>query len=263
MRAILVDDEAIMLRSFMRNSADIPEINVIAQFQSAEEAIEFARENPFELALLDVRLPGMDGIELAVRLREIIPELLIVFISAYDEYLRNFNEIGGDYYILKPYKKETIRMMAEKMSLLAGRLEKNIYIQIFGRFNVMKDGVPLKISGKTKEILALIASRRGKEISNEEIYGTVWENREYSNERMKVYYNALSRLKHALAEAGISDLLLSTQRGQMLNTAICDCDYFAWQDGNMGNNDRFEGEFLSEYSWGDPILAEIMNKISD
>ena len=263
MRAILVDDEAIMLRSFMRNSADIPEINVIAQFQSAEEAIEFARENPFELALLDVRLPGMDGIELAVRLREIIPELLIVFISAYDEYLRNFNEIGGDYYILKPYKKETIRMMAEKMSLLAGRLEKNIYIQMFGRFNVMKDGVPIKISGKAKEILALIASRRGKEISNEEIYGTVWENREYSNERMKVYYNALSRLKHALAEAGISDLLLSTQRGQMLNTAICDCDYFAWQDGNMGNNDRFEGEFLSEYSWGDPILAEIMNKISD
>ncbi len=263
MRAILVDDEAIMLRSFMRNSADIPEINVIAQFQSAEEAIEFARENPFELALLDVRLPGMDGIELAVRLREIIPELLIVFISAYDEYLRNFNEIGGDYYILKPYKKETIRMMAEKMSLLAGRLEKNIYIQMFGRFNVMKDGVPLKISGKTKEILALIASRRGKEISNEEIYGTVWENREYSNERMKVYYNALSRLKHALAEAGISDLLLSTQRGQMLNTAICDCDYFAWQDGNMGSRDRFEGEFLSEYSWGDPILAEIMNKISD
>ena len=260
MRAILVDDEAIMLRSFMRNSADIPEINVIAQFQSAEEAIEFARENPFELALLDVRLPGMDGIELAVRLREIIPELLIVFISAYDEYLRNFNEIGGDYYILKPYKKETIRMMAEKMSLLAGRLEKNIYIQMFGRFNVMKDGVPIKISGKAKEILALIASRRGKEISNEEIYGTVWENREYSNERMKVYYNALSRLKHALAEAGISDLLLSTQRGQMLNIDICDCDYFAWQDKSMGGRDRFEGEFLSEYSWSEAILAGILEK---
>ena len=260
MRAILVDDEAIMLRSFMRLSADIPEINVIAQFQSAEEAIEFARENQFELALLDVRMPGMDGIELAVRLREIIPELLIVFISAYDEYLRNFNEIGGDYYILKPYKKETIRMMAGKMSLLAGRLEKDIYIQMLGRFNVLKDGVPIKISGKAKEILALIASRRGKEISNEEIYRTVWENREYSNESMKVYYNALSRLKHALAEAGISNLLLSTQRGQMLNTSVCDCDYFAWQDKNMGNRDRFEGEFLSEYSWGDPILAGIMNE---
>lgn len=263
MRAILVDDEAIMLRSFLRNSAGISEINVVAQFQSAEEAIAFARENPFELALLDVRLPGMDGIELAVQLRKIIPGLLVVFISAYDEYIRNFNEIGGDYYIVKPYKAETIRMMAEKMSLLVGRLEKRIYIQMFGRFNVMNDGVPLKLSGKTKEILALIAARRGKEISNEEIFRTVWENRTYSNESMKVYYNAISRLKHTLAEAGISDLLLSTRRGQMLNVTLCDCDYFAWQDKNVGSRDRFEGEFLSEYSWGEPILAGILNEISD
>ena len=263
MRAILVDDEAIMLRSFMRNSADIPNLNVIAQFQSAEEALAFSEENTFELALLDVCLPGMNGIELAIRLREMHQGLLVVFISAYDDYIRNFNEIGGDYYIIKPYKKETIQMMVEKMSLLAGRLRKDIYIQMFGRFNVLKNGMPIKISGKTKEILALIAIRRGKEISNEEIYSTVWENREYSNVSMKVYYNALSRLKRALAEAGAGDLLLSTPRGQMLNTAVCDCDYFAWQDKKMEGGDRFEGEFLSEYSWSEPILADILNTIDN
>ena len=169
MRAILVDDEPVMLRSFLRNSADISELNVVAQFQSAEEAISYALGNTFELALLDVCIPRMNGIDLAVKLREIHPGLLVVFISAFDDYIRNFNEIGGDYYILKPYKKETLQMMAEKMSLLAGRLRKNIYIQMFGRFNVLKDGAPIKISGKTKEILALIATRRGKEISNEEI----------------------------------------------------------------------------------------------
>lgn len=263
MRAILVDDEPIMLRSFMRNSADIPELNVVAQFQSAEKAISYAQENTFELALLDVCLPGIDGIELAVKLREMHPGLLVVFISAFDDYIRNFNEIGGDYYILKPYKKETLRMMVEKMSLLAGRLKKSIYIQMFGRFNVLKDGAPIKISGKTKEILALIATRHGKEISNEEIYSTVWENREYSNENMKVYYNALSRLKRALEEAGASELLLSTHRGQMLNTAICNCDYFAWLDKSTESRDRFEGEFLSEYSWGEPILAGILNAIDN
>ena len=135
-----------------------------------------------------------------------------------------------------------------------------IYIQMFGRFNVLKDGVPIKISGKTKEILALVASRRGKEISNEEIYATIWENRDYSNESMKVYYNAISRLKRILEEADVSDLLISTAHGQMLNTAMCDCDYFAWQDKAMGERDRFEGEFLSEYSWGEPILAGILEE---
>ena len=260
MRAILVDDEAIMLRSFMRNSEGISQFKVIAQFQSAEEALSFAQNNEFELALLDVCLPGMNGIELAVKLRELHPGLLVVFISAYDDYIHDFNEIGGDYYILKPYKKETIQMMAEKVALLATRIQKDIYIQMFGRFNVLKNGVPIKMSGKTKEILALIATRRGREISNEKIYSTVWENREYSNEHMKVYYNALSRLKHALAEAGASNLLLSTQHGQMLNTAVCDCDYFNWQDGNTESRDNFEGAFLSEYSWGEPILAGILNK---
>ena len=151
-------------------------------------------------------------------------------------------------------------MMAEKMALLATRIQKDIYIQMFGRFNVLKNGVPIKMSGKTKEILALIATRRGREISNEKIYSTVWENREYSNEHMKVYYNALSSLKHALAEAGASNLLLSTQHGQMLNTAVCDCDYFNWQDDNTESRDNFEGAFLSEYSWGEPILAGILNK---
>lgn len=259
MRAILVDDEPIMLRSFMRNSAGISNLNVIAQFQSAEEAISFAKENTFELALLDVCLPKMNGIELAVELRKLYPDLLVVFISAYDDYIRDSNQIGGDYYIVKPYKKETIEMMVNKMSLLCKRLQKDVYIQMFGRFNVLKNGVPLKLSGKTKEILALVACRRGKEISNEEIYSTMWEGREYSNESMKVYYNALRRLKQSLAEQNLDNLLLSTPHGQMLNTDICDCDYFQWQDKNPDNRVRFEGEFLSEYSWGEYILAGILN----
>jgi two-component SAPR family response regulator len=261
MRAILVDDEPIMLRSFMRNCADIPELNVVAQFQSADRAISYAEENSFEIALLDVCLPRMNGIELAVRLREMHPNLLIVFISAYDKYIRNFNEIGGDYYIVKPYKRETIELMVQKMSMLSERLHKEIYIQMFGRFNVLQNGVPLKISGKTKEIFALIASRRGKEISNEEIYCAVWEGREYSNDNMKVYFNALRRLKRVLKEAGVSELLISTSHGQMLNTALCDCDYFAWQDRNMGKRDRFEGEFLSEYSWSESVLAGILDEM--
>ena len=38
-----------------------------------------------------------------------------------------------------------------------------------------------------------------------------------------------------------------------------DCDYYAWQDNNMGERDRFEGEFMSEYSWGEYILSRILN----
>lgn len=259
MRAIIVDDEQIMLRSFMRLSQGIPNLDVIAQFENPEEALLFAQNNPVELAFLDIKMPGINGIDLAVKLRDIYPNILIVFISAYDEYIRDSNLIGGDYYIVKPYKKETIEMTMKKMQVFAQRFHKEIYIQMFGRFNVLKNGEPVPLRGKAKEILALVATRCGKEISNEEIYSVIWEGREYSNIKMKVYYNALKRLKEILEAEGISKLLRSTPRGQMLNTDIVECDYYAWKNHKANANDKFEGEFLSEYSWGEYILAELLS----
>lgn len=261
MKTILVDDEPIMLQSFVRNSKDIPELNIVGRFQYPEEALAYAKENPVELAVLDIAMPGMNGLELARKLREIHPQLLIVFITAFDEYVQESNELNADYYIVKPYKPQTLEQMAKRMLLLSGRLKKEIRIQMFGRFTVYKDGKVVPLSGKAKEILALIATRRGKEISNEEIYSTIWENREYNNIQMKVYYNALKRLKDTLEKAGISRLLISTTRGQLLNTAMVDCDYYEWQDHNSAPDNRFEGEFLSEYSWGEYILGNILSEM--
>ena len=257
MRAIVVDDEKIMLRRFERLSKGIQDLNIVGTFESAEGAIRYALDNPVDLAFVDVEMPVTDGIELALRLRSIRHDILIVFVTAYDEYVWQFNRVGGDYYILKPYTRETLEMTMEKLRLIARRQEKKLYIQTFGRFVVKEGDRPLKLTGKAKEILALAVTRRGKEISNEEIYTTLWEGREYSNEHMSVFYNALGRLRKALKNGGCENLLITTPRGQMINTGMFDCDYYAWQDKNQNQRDKFEGEFLSEYSWGEYILASI------
>lgn len=262
MKTILVDDEPIMLSSFTRISKDIQGLNIVGKFQYPQEALAYAQENPVELAILDIAMPGMSGLELAEKLRENYPQLLIVFITAYDEYVQKSNEINADYYIVKPYKRETIEQMVKRMLLLSGRLKKEVSLQMFGRFTVYKNGTPIALSGKAKEILALVATRRGKEISNEEIYSTIWENRAYSNIQMKVYYNALKRLRDTLEKEGLSALLTSTTRGQLLNTAMVDCDYYEWQDHNSTPDNRFEGEFLPEYSWGEYMLGNILSELN-
>jgi len=259
MRAILVDDERLMLKRFARLSAGIPDLHLVGKFESAQEALEYAEENPVELAFLDVAMPGMNGVELAKKLRGIRPDLLIVFVSAYDEYIRESNQIGGDYYVVKPYNRETLEMVMDRIRLLSHRQRKKLYIQTFGRFVVFCNGEVVPLTGKAKEILALVVTRRGKEISNEEIYSTIWEGRVYNNVNMNVFHNALRRLRRALKAASLEDLLVSTPRGQMVDTSLFDCDYYAWQDQNMEQRDRFEGEFLSEYSWGECILANLLN----
>ena len=105
-----------------------------------------------------------------------------------------------------------------------------------------------------------MVTRKGKEISNEEIYSTIWEDRPYSNANMAVYYNALRRLKDFLKEAELEELLISTARGQMINVDIVDCDYYSWKEKNSDFRSQFEGEFLSEYSWGERILSDILRE---
>lgn len=261
MKVILVDDEPIMIKSFIRQASGIELFSNITTFNYPEEALDFAKNNQVDVALLDISMPQMTGIELAKELQKLRDNIIIVFISAHDNYVRESNQLNADSYIVKPYTRTTIEQLSERIQLLSKRQEKEIYVQMFGRFNVFKDGKPVPLVGKAKEILALVASRNGKEISNEEIYSTIWENRGYSNEQMKVYYNALRRLKDALKEGGVENILISTQRGQIFNTEIVDCDYYSWKNSDSGTREKFEGEFLTEYSWGEVILAGLLNDI--
>ena len=137
MRAIAVDDERIMLKRFMRLSKDIRDLNIVGMFENADEALRYAEHEPVDLAFIDIQLPVINGIELAMKLRKIREDILIVFVTAHDEYVWQFNRIGGDYYILKPYTKETLSMTMDKIRLIARRQQKRLYIQTFGRFVVM------------------------------------------------------------------------------------------------------------------------------
>lgn len=263
MRAIIVDDEPIMIRSFKRHTKAVPDFEIVAEFEDSLDARDYVLANQVDAVFLDIEMPEMTGLQLAMQLKQLKPELLIVFVTAYDQYIKESNALGADYYVVKPYSDATMLNLIEKLQkLLPAKDEKSVYVRTFGRFAVLKDGKPISLVGKTKEILALIVSRRGREISNEELYTTIWENREYDNVHMKVYYNALKRLKDALTKAQIGELLISTSRGQMLNTDVCECDLISWLAGNKTGKNAFHGEFMSEYSWGEPMLADLLEEMS-
>ena len=78
---------------------------------------------------------------------------------------------------------------------------------------------------------------------------------------MKVYYNALKRLRDSLEMCGLSNMILSTARGQIANTELFDCDYYDWQDDRQFEAEVvFDGEFLPEYSWGEYILGGMLDR---
>lgn len=261
MKTILVDDELWMLEQFAEECAELPEIEIVGNFTFAEDALEYARDNLVEFALLDIEMPGMNGVELAKELRKLYPQVIIVFVTGHKEYLGDFIDMKADYYVLKPYGKEEVRDVLQRARLFSARLKKRVYIRTFGQFEVFVDGKPLYFKvAKAKEILALMVDMQGSILTSREALLKIWENKEYDYDSTSVYRVNLKRLREILKDAGVSDIISQADaRGNYLDTTKVDCDLYAFLNGDKAATAAFRGEYMSGYSWGEETLAQLVS----
>lgn len=115
--AILADDERLMREQLRARLSEVwPDLQVLAEARNGAEAVEAVREHRPDLAFLDIRMPGMTGIEAA---REIGDACHVVFITAYDEYAVEAFEQGAADYLLKPAE-------ADRLATTVARLKKRL-----------------------------------------------------------------------------------------------------------------------------------------
>lgn len=260
MKTILVDDEPWSMKQFENVCSGIDAIELVGTFDSSLEAYEYAKGHRVEFALLDIEMPDMNGVELAEKLRELCPGVVIAFVTAHEEYFREFLRLRADCYVMKPYSMQDIENVLEKAILLSKRLKKRIFMHTFGRFDVFIDGTACDIrSRRAKELLALMVQKRGISLSPEEAMDTIWENDEFTNDSASVYRKTLSTLTQILSDLGIGEILLNMRHGRALDTTLFDCDYYDFLNGDPQAIRSFDGEYMNQYSWGEPVLAQLIN----
>ena len=109
-RIVIVDDEKLVLygiRSYLMSADGRHE--VVGSFTRAEDALAWCRKNPPDVVLTDIRMPGMDGLELIAALKAEQPSLKVVVLSCHDEFrlVRKAFTLGASEYILKDEVEET------------------------------------------------------------------------------------------------------------------------------------------------------------
>ena len=112
--AIIVDDEPLALEGLKLRLEKLPEINVIAEASDGDEAIHLCQTLCPDVLFLDLRLPGLNGIEVVQALQaDIMP--MVVFVSAYGEYALEAFELNAIDYVLKPANLGRLQKTVERI----------------------------------------------------------------------------------------------------------------------------------------------------
>ncbi len=255
MKVILVDDEPLSLDLFKIECGNMPGFEVIGFFDDPEKALTFAQQNPVDFALLDIDMPGMNGITLAQKLREIWPTIVIIFVTAHPEFSADALQIKADFVVFKPYERDDILDALERARLLGERKQKHITVRTFGHFDVFADGKLVNFkSSKAKELLALCISRMGGEVTIHEMQQILWSN---SGNQGLGYRTTIKALNDTLKEVGAENVLLRKRSALALDINELSCDLFDFKNGKSDAIMTYHGEFLQQYPWAEPMAKEL------
>ena len=124
-RAVIADDERLMREQLRARLAEVwPELQIVAEARNGLEAVEMVQQHRPDLVFLDIRMPGLTGVDAARQIAQMevdddesLPE--IVFITAYDQYAVEAFEQGVADYVLKPAERD-------RLQVTVGRIRKRL-----------------------------------------------------------------------------------------------------------------------------------------
>lgn len=118
-KALIVEDEPLMRGYLLDNLCRIsPDFAAVAAVRDGLDALPLFQQQTFDLVITDIKMPGMDGIELVKRLRESGNDVPVILLSGYDEfeYARAGLRLGVAEYLLKPVNDDELREALEKIA---------------------------------------------------------------------------------------------------------------------------------------------------
>lgn len=119
--AVIAEDEALLRQALVDGLRSAwPELDILAECEDGAEALEALAEHQPDVAFLDIRMPGLTGLEVAASLSDTSPRTQVVFVTAYDQHAIEAFEHGAIDYLLKPISPERLAATVDRMQLRAG-----------------------------------------------------------------------------------------------------------------------------------------------
>lgn len=257
-----IDDEKTILEETAKILSEAEKEAEVRIFTRGAAALEEIRKgNKPEFIFSDIEMPGLSGLEFAVRVKTLSPETRIVFVTGYEQYAIEAFKIKVHGYLLKPLTVEAVRGELKWLPKEAKPEPEKLTVTCFGHFDVFWQGEPVVFSRKkSKELLAYLIDRKGAACSSDEIVLALWEDgkdRKAEQNRFRVIVNDL---KNTLREIGQEKILIREHRQIAIQKDLIDCDYYRMLEGDMEAVNSYRGEYMKDYSWAELSNARLYFK---
>lgn len=217
MRILIVEDYAPTFNSLKQGLEQ--EGYIVDIGETGDEGLLLAKHNPYDVVLLDVMLPGIDGWEVLKQLREAGSKAQIIMLTAKDttaDKVRGL-DTGADDYLVKPFSMDELkaRLRAASRNLFQKKspiltFHNGLAINTSNR-TVELNGAPVKLTPKEYSLLNYLALRQNELVTRSDIWENVYEY--YSTADSNVVDVYIARLRKKLNVEGQAPII-QTHRGQ-------------------------------------------------
>ena len=181
-KILVVDDEQVLVKGIKFNLEH--EGYQVEVGYDGERAVELAREGSFDLIILDLMMPKIDGLQACMRIREFsnVPIIMLTARSEDTDKIIGF-EYGADDYITKPFNilevKARIRALLRRSGAAEQKQSENVltvgHIKLdTGERSAWKSGVSVELTAKEFDLMELLMRNPGRVFSRENLLNVVW-----------------------------------------------------------------------------------------
>ena len=182
-KILVVDDEAVLVKGIRFNLQQ--EGYQVETGSDGEQAVELAREGSFDLVILDLMMPKIDGLQACMRIREFsdVPIIMLTAKGEVSDKLMGF-ACGADDYVTKPFNilelKARVRALLRRTAAAAVKQQEtgeltvgHIHLDPAER-SAWKDGAPVELTAKEFDLMELLMRNPGRVYSRENLLNVVW-----------------------------------------------------------------------------------------
>jgi DNA-binding LytR/AlgR family response regulator len=137
---VIAEDEALLRQALVDQLGQAwPQLKIVAECEDGASALEALAERQPDVAFLDIRMPGLTGLDVAAAAAQVSPRTQIVFVTAYDQYAVDAFERGAIDYLLKPIVPERLAATVQRLQARTGQHDADALAALLDR---LRAGLP-------------------------------------------------------------------------------------------------------------------------